>query len=312
MLAPCAEVHHGARPVRIHNHAIAIDGRRGGGHYYSMSGRTAMARFNFGDGIGVGALAFLAFLGAEAARAAPQVLALIATDKPVPLACDAASCRVELPTLCLQPERRAPEAGRGYTLAEGQSVVLSGRVGDRTVSIPLGGEVRFVAKRTHVMVEARIARELIARHGLTAPAVSVGPAVSVVPDAEARDALPQTPGDIATAVGERRGIATALVDRDGERMPAVHLTNRLINVLPSDGEADPRRWRPAWASALDDARRDGLAEGTIERARYNVDHCAAEAETGRSPTLRRCLQGFNDDTMEYLNVDLESALKTGS
>ncbi len=252
-------------------------------------------------------------LGAGEARAAPQVLALIATGQPVALSCDAAECRAELPTLCLQPERRAPQAGRTYRLADGQSVVLSGRTADGgIVSIPLSREIRFVARRSHVTVEARIARAVLARHGLVRPAIGVGRAVAVVPVATASDERPQTAPEIAAATGDRRALAVALVDRDAERMPAVRLTNRLINALPAEGKADPKLRRRLWARVLDDVGRGGVPEAALERARSNVALCTDDADNGRSPTLRRCLQGFNDDAMEYLNTDLEAALKTGS
>ena len=272
-----------------------------------------MAKLKFDGGIHVIWIACAALLGAGEARAAPQVLALIATDQPVALTCDATECRAELPTLCLQPERRAPQAGRGYRLADGQSVVLSGRgAGGAIVSIPVSREIRFVARRTHVTVEARIARDVLARHGLVRPAIGVAQAVSVVPLAKASDEQPQTAHEIAEATGARRALAVALVDGDTERMPAVRLTNRLINALPAEGKADPKLRRRLWTRVLDDVGRGGVPEAALERARFNVALCADDADNGRSPSLRRCLQGFNDDTMEYLNTDLESALNTGS
>lgn len=276
-----------------------------------------MAKFKFDGGILVLWVACAAFLGtglgAGESRAAPQVLALIATGQPVALQCNAAECRAELPTLCLQPERAAPRVGRGYRLADGQSVVLSGRTADGAmVSIPLSREIRFAARRTHVTVEARIAREVIARLGLAEPVIQVGTAVTVIPVPAARDERPQTAYEIAAATGVRRSLAIALVDRDAERMPAVRLTNRLINALPADGKADPGLRRRLWTRVLDGARQGGISAGALERARFNVSHCTFNADNGLAPSLRRCLQGFNDDTMEYLNTDLESALKTGS
>ena len=95
-------------------------------------------------------------------------------------------------------------------------------------------------------------------------------------------------------------------------MPAVRLTNRLIHALPADGKADPGLRRRLSARMLDDAKRGGMPAAALERARFNISHCAADADNGRSASLKRCLQGFNDDAMEYLNTDLESALKTGS
>ncbi len=101
------------------------------------------------------------------AHAAPQVLALFSTDRPVALACNAGTCRAEMPTLCLQPGRRVPRPGRGYRLAEGQGITLVGRHRDGTeMSIPLGHEVTVTAARTHVSIEMSIPRALIDKYGL--------------------------------------------------------------------------------------------------------------------------------------------------
>lgn len=264
--------------------------------------------------LGVGVFAFTVICAASiGAGAAPQVLALLATDQPVALRCDATDCRVELPTLCLQPERRAPQAGRGYRLADGQSVVLSGQTANgEMVTIEVSRELRFQALRTHVTVEARIARSVIARHGLIEPAIGVGKAVAVVPVARASDERPLTAREIAEASGPRRAIGVALIDNDAERMPAVRLTNRLINMLPAQGRTDPGVRARLWTRALEDAENNGIPAAALERARFNVSHCAADADNGRSPSLRSCLQGFNDDALEYLNTDLENALKSGS
>jgi len=95
-------------------------------------------------------------------------------------------------------------------------------------------------------------------------------------------------------------------------MPAVRLTNRLINALPAEGRADPKLRRHLWTRILDGVERGDVPPAALEHARFNVALCTDNADNGRSPSLRRCLQGFNDDMMEYLNTDLESALKTGS
>ena len=176
----------------------------------------------------------------------------------------------------------------------------------------MNGEIRFTARRTHVTVEARISRDVLARYGLDRPAIGVAEGVTVVPFANASDENPLTAREITEATGVRRALAVALVDNDAERMPAVRLTNRLINALPAEGRANPNLRRRLWTGLLDDAGRRGIPEAALERARSNVTLCAGDADNGRSPSLRRCLQGFNDDTMEYLNTDLESALKTGS
>ena len=111
-----------------------------------------------------------AAFAAASAHAAPQVLALFSTDRPVALACEGGTCRAEMPTLCLQPGRRVPRPGRGYRLAEGQEIALVGRGRDGAeMSIPLQHEVTVTAARTHVSVEnvdsARADRQTRHRRG---------------------------------------------------------------------------------------------------------------------------------------------------
>ena len=241
------------------------------------------------------------------AKAAPQVLALFSTDRPVALACAGGTCRAELPTLCLQPGRRAPQPGRGYRLAEGQSLTLVGRgTGGATVSIALGREMALAAARTHVAIEVSIPRALLDRHGLRDAAIAVGDNVSAIPLAAADDARPQTGGEIARAAGEGRRLATAIVDRDPDRMPAVRLMTRISNALPA-GDRDA-----AWASMVSEAKKDRVSAAAIGFARFNYDLCKFKTANRIVISFRQCLRGLSDDSMEYLNGDLEPALGSGS
>lgn len=235
------------------------------------------------------------------AAAAPQVLALIATDRPVALNCQGASCTASLPTLCLQPERRAPQAGRDYRLAAGQWLSLVGEGKARAIKQGF----RLVAKRTHVAIEVSIPRTLVA--GLDNPAIRIGEGVSVVPLAVASDLRPLRPAETALATGPRRAIATMLVDHDPERMPAVRMTNRLVNHLSAGGEGDT-----GWAAIVADARARKVSGAAIHYAQLTRKLCAFKLRNRLAESLGACLAALNDDAMEYLNADLEPALKTGS
>ena len=244
---------------------------------------------------------------ATPAAAAPQVLALFSTDRPVALACDGDVCRAELPTLCLQPGRRAPQPGRGYRLAEGQSLTLTGRgPAGREISVALDREISVAAARTHVSVAVSVPRALVARHGLRDARIAVGETVAAVPVAAAGDLRPQTAGEIAWATGEARRLAAAIVDREPDRMPAVRLMTRMANALPA-GDADA-----AWASMVGDAERDGVSAAAIRFARFNYDLCKFKTANRIVATFGQCLRGLSGDSMEYLNDDLEKALGSGS
>ena len=252
-------------------------------------------------------LASPAAFAAASADAAPQVLALFSTDRPVALACDDGTCRAEMPTLCLQPGRRVPRPGRGYRLAEGQEIVLVGRGRDGTeMSIPLTHEVTVTAARTHVSVEMSIPRALIDKHGIEEAGVGIRDVVAAVPVADPDDILPQTPDEIAWAAREARQLATAIVDREPDRMPAVRLMTRMANALPA-GDADA-----LWATMVADAKRDGVSDAATGFARFNYDLCKFKTANRIVASFRQCLQGLSDDSMEYLNEDLERALGSGS
>ena len=253
------------------------------------------------------------FFAATQAQAAPQLLALIATDQPVALQCDATRCFAELPSLCLQPERSAPQAGRAYRLAQGQSVMLTGRSANGVpVSIPIAQGIEFAAARTHVAVAVSIPHETVRRLGLTHPAIQVGDGVTMVPAASAHDNTPQSLADIAQATGYRRLLATEYIDRDDERMPAVRLTNQLINLFPAHRQSDLALGDRLWKTVIESSKVSHIPAAAIKRARFNFDLCRSIVRRGDPQTLPGCLKGFNDDSMEYMNTELESALKAGS
>ena len=257
--------------------------------------------------LGAAVVASPAALAATNANAAPQVLALFSTDRPVALACEGDVCRAELPTLCLQPGRRVPQPGRGYRLADGQSLTLTGRGPDGgEVSVALDREISIAAARTHVSVEVSVPRALVERHGLREARIAVGETVAVVPVAAAGDPRPQRASEVAWATGEARRLAAAIVDRDPDRMPAVRLMTRISNALPA-GDADA-----IWASMVGDAERDGVSAAALRFARFNYDLCKFKTANRIVATFRQCLRGLSDDSMEYLNEDLERALGSGS
>lgn len=246
-------------------------------------------------------LAGFAAIAPLPAAAAPQVLALIATDRPVALHCEGAMCTASLPTLCLQPERRAPRAGRDYRLAANQALTLVGN--GKTRSIAEG--FHLIAKRTHVAVEIRIPRTLIA--GLANPAILVGAGVSAVPVGAADDPRPMNADELALAIGPRRAVATVLVDRDPARIPAVSMTNRLANLVSANGED-----RQRWSEIVADAKARKVSAAAIDYAKIMHDLCGFKLRNRLVGSLPSCLAALNDEAMDYLNGELEPALKTGS
>ena len=233
------------------------------------------------------------------AEAAPQVLALIATDQPVSLHCEGAFCTASLPTICIQPERRQPGAGRSYRLANGQSLTVQGERGTKSVS----NGVQLISKRTHVAVEVRIPRSFISDLGN--PAVRVGEGVSAVPVPDASDLQPIDTEELALATGPRRAVATEMVDRESARIPAVSMTNRLVHLLRAGADH-----RQSWSEIVADAKARKVSPSAIKYAHTMHDVCTFFLETRLSDSFRACIGMLIDEVMDYLNVDLELVLKS--
>src|SRR3546814_11252281 len=72
------------------------------------------------------AVATYAVLAAMPAVAAPQILGLVASTGPIPLACDDAGCRAELSSFCLQQPRANPAPDTAYQPAAAGGIFLGG------------------------------------------------------------------------------------------------------------------------------------------------------------------------------------------
>jgi hypothetical protein len=174
----------------------------------------------------------MAFLPA-AASAAPQVLAMMANDEPVPFICTERECYGLVGTFCLQQDRDVPHYGQPYeaTLPERLKVSLIDDEGAvRAVDGKTAG-LRFQGYSGYSMVRVSLPRAGLDRLGAVAVALQVGPGVSLVPQAEAGDRNPQSPEEIALATGPMRAAARYL-DEPSVTGDSARLVAALINGLP--------------------------------------------------------------------------------
>jgi len=254
------------------------------------------------------AAAAIAALLAAPALAAPQVLALIATDVPVPLRCADGVCRAELASLCLQPERRAPAAGRLYRPDNAAAIELVGH--DATRHSPLPATARLIATRTHVAVRLELPQTWIADHVGAAAAVRVAATTALLPVPRASDSRPLTATELARATGPDLSLAAGIIDADPARRAAIALSAQLINRLPdaADAATAERLWRRLAATLPGELRR---ADAT-GLARFQFDWCRYSAANGLSPGLSQCLAAQQDRAMEALHDGYLAALGAGS
>ena len=260
------------------------------------------------------ALAPLALAGA---RAAPQVLALVASAEPVPMVCRNGACSVEMSAFCLQPEWRAPVEGTVYYLrgGEGIRVLATTRDGETLTftAAELGLEVE--SARTHTAVRLSVPVEKMQAHNLRSAAIEVGRGVSLVPEAVPGDPRPHSEQDIAIAIGPLRALGTLLVDEGGDPVAAARIANRLISALPARGRTDDKARATLWRRVMGDEAA-AVGSGAVSAAAMSLARGAYQDCHGRTMggmmSLRECLGAAHDRFIGGLNDSYWDAAKTGS
>lgn len=235
------------------------------------------------------------------AEAAPQVLALLATDGATTLKCEDGRCAAEFSAYCLQRERPDPDDGIAYQATDdGMTLIVTAADGTRR-QIPATDYVSIVTQRSYTAVRVSVPEGLLQEWNATEIALEVGQRVSLIPLPTADDPEPQTEADIALAVGPQRAVGARLVDRSAEASDAVRLTNAMINALPERGRVAPGRRGNLWAEVIE-PRAGGHSRESIEYAGRIYDGCQRKVEHGLVFSLRRCLEAGHDALMIGLNV----------
>ncbi len=249
----------------------------------------------------LGAALLVAAYPLAGAEAAPQVLALLATDGPTVLKCEGGRCAAEFSAYCLQRERPDPDDGIAYQATDGgMTLIVTAADGTRR-QIPAADYVSIVTQRSYTAVRVSLPERLLQEWKATAVALEVGQRVSLIPLPTADDPEPQTEADIALAVGPQRAVGERLVDRSGAASNAVRLTNAMINALPERGRVAPARRGNLWAEVIE-PRAGGHSRESIEFAGRIYDGCQRKVERGMVFSLRRCLEAGHDALMIGLNV----------
>lgn len=261
---------------------------------------------------GIGLVAFLG-LGANGVAAAPQALALVATNGDITLKCEGASCGAEMSAFCLQPDRLMPTKGTKYSLVEGSNITLTGRTPDgRVVVLDSAEYLQFRTARTQVAMRVSIPRSQLQALGIAEVRISVGENAALLPVPVAGDDDPQDEGDVMLLTGSLRRLGARLVDQDRQHMVAARLTNRMINDLPRRGWAPADQNDRLWRDTLAATAGQSLPVNAVGLARRAVEFCDFAVGSKIYRGMQRCLQSEHDDFLKILNSRYFSAVKTGS
>jgi hypothetical protein len=250
---------------------------------------------------GLSLLVLATLTGISGASAAPQILALLETTEPTPLACSGGVCQAEFSTMCLQKNREIPRPGTAYAPATPDSVVLVlTRADGTTMRVEGAASLRFVVPHNYLSAVATISEAALRQLGAVRAAVEVAPLASLIPEAKPGDINPLTADEIAAATGPHRLIAGRVVAHAPDTISAIRVANRYANALlvkpATTQEARRTMWRNVVAASGDDATAAGVA-----RIEHIIDTCQFYDEHRGFEGFRGCLRYRRDLLLESIN-----------
>jgi hypothetical protein len=141
--------------------------------------------------------------------------------------------------------------------------------------------------------------------GAVSSAIEIAPLTSILPVGSADDPDPQSPEDVAQAIGPTRRLAVAIFEGSGDDSDAAKLIGLLINALPPDGGRQK--------VVLGDLFRQVAA--TVDRGRIGLEGFAAaeriakgcESFPPNSAALGFCLEAQQAGLLGTLNQQLWEA-----
>jgi len=229
---------------------------------------------------------------AGSAVAAPQILALLETPKPLEMTCKGGQCTALLSSYCLQVERYAPKSGMRLHLAKGSKVTLHIRRADGSVVTVAGAAVtRFASARKEYAVRVSVPMAAIGSD-VSRVTLSVGSQASLIPARIAGDPQPHRPGEIRKVTTQHR-LAGHFVERGRHQtaIAAAHILNRLINRMERGASLNTvvSRW-------VRKGERGGASIAATRLAAHHVGQCALHLNKAD------CLAARHDNLLLRFNL----------
>ncbi|MGH7186788.1 MAG: hypothetical protein ACREIB_11000, partial [Pseudomonadota bacterium] len=181
------------------------------------------------------------------AAAAPQVLGVVASITPVPLACKGETCTAQLSAFCLQRERDVPLERTAYRAADPKAFTLIATRGDGTsIRLPADDQVAFASAFGYASVRITVPSELLGGVDAVTLAVEVAPGAAVVPVPVAGDPEPLGDDEIALATGPLRELASRHFDEPSTARDAAQVVEAMVNGLPRRFWEGPKDQSTLW------------------------------------------------------------------
>lgn len=227
-------------------------------------------------------------LAATGAKAAPQILGLVASAAPVPLHCADGTCTAELTTVCLQEYRAAPMPGAAYRASDQTRLTLT-VAGSKPVDVT--AHATFTALRNISSVRVRLPVAAVRGLGPGEAAISVGAMGAVVPMPTPGDDQPQGAYEIAAYTGAFRRVADGVFARNQTTVESLELLNQVINRLPDGLGEDTATFETVWREVVGSKP---MPADVMHQTSEAADICRAEIDHGMLPSMKSCIADRHD------------------
>lgn len=223
-------------------------------------------------------------LTATAATAAPQVLGIVASNGPMPMACDDDECSAIVSTFCLQRWRSIPPYGAPYEPSHPERLTMTLIMADgSTRDVPAAPHLRFTGYDRYSAARMSVPRATIDALGAIDVAVTIGTGLSLVPVPQAGDGDPQTDDELRAAIGPLRIAAAKYLDGENVQIDAARMMASLLTTLPSRRTIRDDSSK-LWQETFGDEAAAGRDPAAVARGRGAYERCSSSEES-----LRLCL-----------------------
>jgi len=251
-------------------------------------------------------------LWSPAAKAAPQILGLLASAEPTKMTCTESTCVAEFTSFCLQQHRKTPDAGTAYVPSK--LTVLTAYVtgsDGKVRSTSVADKVSVKSTRGYTSVAISLPRSAVSQLGDGQISMSIGKAASLVPALAAQGGTNMTKAEIDLFTGPLRQTAMQSVAGDTASVETVRALGHVINALPEEDDLLETDREKLWQNVVGDIQKKMSPEGLARTTRsFNI--CKGDFNKYGINGMRGCLAHEHDGAMTHVTRKVWEDQKGGS
>lgn len=258
----------------------------------------------------------LGILVSHPAIAAPQILGLLASAKPIPLTCKNGFCTAEISTYCLQSHRSAPESGTRYQFASDRDVsILAKTASGKSIELTLSEFATIKSARGHSSLQYSIAESLLAKRGVSSAHIVIGKFASAIPQLVENDKNPISKAELEAYTGPLRQVADQIIGKTPTSTTIAETLNTLLNHFDEKAPVSRAGVTTLWKKAIGDYPTEASSDG-LRYAAKELDVCA-NLSTPSNPFssvengTRQCLEAAHDRIAAEITNRVWSGLGPG-